>query len=103
MKIVLNKCYGGFGVSNEACQYMADRGHQGAINHLQQYEDEWIELIDVKRDDPLLVEAVQTLGENASASFAKLVIVDFDVNQLISEYDGMESLEISHCLEYAEN
>jgi len=31
MKIVLNKCYGGFGVSKEACQYMADRGHQGAM------------------------------------------------------------------------
>ena len=105
MKIELNKCYGGFGVSKEACQYMADRGHQGAIEHLQQYqnEDEWIEFYNVKRDDPLLVEAVQTLGDKASASFARLVIVDFDVNQLISEYDGNESLAISHRLKYTDD
>lgn len=77
---------------------MEDRGHQGAIEHLQQYqnEDEWITFYDVKRDDPLLVEAVQTLGDKASASFARLVIVDVDVNQLISEYDGNETLAISH-------
>lgn len=103
MKIVLNKCYGGFGVSKEACQYMADRGHQNAIEHLQQYQNEWIEFYDVKCDDPLLVEAVQTLGDKASASFSRLVIVDVDVNQLISAYDGMESLEISHRIEYTQN
>ena len=98
MKIVFNKCYGGFGVSKEACQYMEDRGHQGAIEHLQQYQnqDKLITFYDVKREDSLLVEAVQTLGDKASASFARLVIVDVDVNQLISEYDGNETLAISH-------
>lgn len=97
MKIVLNKCYGGFGVSKEACQYMADRGHQGAILYLNQHgSDSFFNFCDVKRDDPLLVEAVQTLGDKASASFARLVIVDVDVNQLISEYDGNETLAISH-------
>ena len=55
---------------------------------------------EVARDDPLLVEAVETLGKEANGSCAELVIVNFDVNRLIHEDEsGVESLALLTPLE----
>lgn len=92
MKIVLNKCHGGFSISLKACQYMAGRGHVGAKAKINEFQtlgnDFWYGFSDVARDDPLLVEAVENLGKEANGAYAELVIVNFDVSQLIQEYDG---------------
>ena len=82
---------------------MADRGHVKAkakIDELQTLGDYfWYGFSDVARDDPLLVEAVENLGKEANGAYAELVIVNFDVNRLIHEYDGIESLALLTPLE----
>lgn len=79
--IVINRCYGGFGLSKEAYEYLGLQwdGYGHAY---------WGE-----RDDPKLVECVETLGsEHASGHYAelKVVYIPDDVNWEIVDYDGME-------------
>lgn len=53
---------------------------------------------DVERGDPLLVQAVEELGELADGRFAKLKIVEIpdDVEWYIEEYDGLEWVAEKH-------
>ena len=87
MQIVINSCYGGFGLSEKALDY---------YNNLAGTKIEYAG--DIERNDPILVHVVETLGAEANDRFAKLRIVEIpdDVNWEISEYDGMESVEEVH-------
>ena len=82
MKIVNNKCYGGFGLSKEADEYLglAWDGHGYAYRYYG------------NRADHKLVECVETLGDIANGSCAKLKVVEIpdDVEWEIEEYDGIE-------------
>jgi len=51
-----------------------------------------------KRDDKLLVEAVEKLGKKANGSCATLKVVKIpnNISWKISEYDGYESVEEEH-------
>ena len=40
MKVVINKCYGGFSVSLDGCRWMAERGHEAAKKEVADYEEE---------------------------------------------------------------
>ncbi len=101
-KIVINGCYGGFSISREAAQYMADRGSNAAKLELENYTGEyrgrWYGYIDCERNDSLLVEAVETLGQDASGSCANLQVVEIPdgVSWVIEEYDGLEHVAESH-------
>ncbi len=104
MKIVINKCYGGFSISKEAGLYMASRGSAQAQSELySSLGYNWFGYgystdkfpIQYSRTDPLLVEAVEKLGsDKASGSSAKLKVVEIpdDVDWEIDEYDGMEKV-----------
>ena len=105
MKIVLNKCYGGFSISKEAAEFMAERGNKFALEELKtEYEDgtkknEWYGYIECERNDPDLVAAVETLGsEDASGGLASLYVVEIpdDVAYSIEEYDGIEWIAEKH-------
>ena len=87
MKIVINKCYGGFGLSDKALALY----NELASSNIQY-------TFDIARNDPILVQVVETLGIEANGRFAKLHIVDIpdDVQWQIDEYDGMESVEEVH-------
>jgi hypothetical protein len=87
MKIVINDCYGGFGLSKKALALYNERA--GTV---LKYE------YDIKRDDPILVEIVEQLGEAANGSSAKLKIVEIpdDVQWQIQEYDGDEWIAEKH-------
>ena len=87
MKIVINSCYGGFGLSDQALEL---------YNQLTETVVEYASSI--PRNDPILVHVVETLGDAANGRFAKLHIVDIpdDVNWQISEYDGNETVEEVH-------
>lgn len=79
LEIVINTCYGGFGLSEEACKMI------GLENRFE----------DIDRDDPRLVKAVRTLGEKANGFCAKLKIAEIPLeatDYFINEYDGMESI-----------
>ena len=87
MKIVINSCYGGFGLSDQALELYNQLTNQ----YLESYYD-------IPRNDPTLVHVVETLGTAANGHFAQLHIVDIpdNVNWQISEYDGNETVEEVH-------
>lgn len=87
MKIVINKCCGGFGLSYKALE-MYNMLANTNLEHPY----------DLDRNDPILVHVVETLGDEADGRFARLRIVEIpdDVNWEIAEYDGVESVEEVH-------
>lgn len=89
MKVVINTCYGGFGLSDEAMEeYCSRKG----LN-----KDE-IGSWDIIRDDPILIEIVERMGKDAGGTFSRLKIVEIpdDVNWYIAEYDGREWIAERH-------
>ena len=50
---------------------------------------------DVSRHDPVLVQVVEEMGDEASGEFAKLRIAEVSGPYRIDEYDGFESVETS--------
>jgi hypothetical protein len=80
-KIVINKCYGGFNLSEKACKELNLRKDE-----LGEYR------FDGNRNDFNLVSVVERLGDEANGQFAKLKIVEVpdDVDWAIEEYDGIE-------------
>jgi hypothetical protein len=80
-KVVLNKCYGGFGLSDLAI----DKYKQLTGKHWD-YDD--------PRDDIYLVAIVEQLGELADGHSAKLKIESVSPNDWrIDNYDGYETLD----------
>ena len=91
MKIVINSCWGGFGLSEQAVARYAEL----KVGKLPKH---WY-VGDLERNDPLLVQVVEELGEeNASGELSKLRIVEIpdDIEWGIHEYDGMEYVEEIH-------
>ena len=84
MKILINNCYGGFGLSEEAKElYVQKKNISGPLRG------------DILRNDSVLVEVVETLGDKASGPYSKLKVVEIpdDVtNWRIEEYDGWEHI-----------
>ena len=87
MKIVINTCYGGFGLSKEALALFNERA--GTVITYER---------DIERNNPILVEIVEQLGEAANGDFAELKIVEIpdDVQWQIQEYDGDEWIAEKH-------
>ena len=87
MKIVINTCHGGFGLSKEALTLFNERS--GAV---VTYD------FNIKRNDPILVEIVEQLGEAADGNYAELKVVEIpdDVQWTIEEYDGAEWIAEKH-------
>lgn len=79
MKIVINTCYGGFGLSDEACKLLNIKNDYKYIDY-------------AKRGDPKLVEVVEKLGEKANGNYAKLKIEEVEGRFKINYYDGIESI-----------
>lgn len=134
-KVILNKCYGGFDVSDKAYQLYAkkkgvelfryemilnnnhsdwkyrklekdDEQNGLTVNYFTKdlgdiveiSDENWnkysLYLRDNHREDPILIEVVEELGEEASGRFGKLVVVEIpdDLDYVIDEYDGIETL-----------
>lgn len=130
MKVILNKCYGGFGVSQEAYElYAKKKGIEIFVYKLECTNDKPIyrktdmgssiftitftkdfgdyvdlyddnsekyilELCSNHREDPVLIEVVEELGDRANSPFSKLVVVDIPdgMEYEIDDYDGVETL-----------
>lgn len=108
MKIVINACHGGFGLSQDAVmryaelkginlvidtKYSLPHYYKDSISNANYFHD-----ADIPRNDPALVQVVEELGEKASDSFAKLRIVEIpdNVDWEINEYDGSEWVSEKH-------
>jgi len=86
MKIVINTCFGGFGLSYIACDEIIRRGGTD--------DDLW----DISRTNPILVAMVEEDSELYSGNFAQLKVVEIpdDVEWEISDYDGQEHIAEKH-------
>ncbi len=83
-KVVINKCYGGFTLSQKALEWLKSKYNLT----LEKYDDV------LPRHDHRLVECVEALGKDASGDCANLVVVTFLGNHYrICEYDGAEWVE----------
>jgi hypothetical protein len=87
MKIVINKCYGGFGLSEEALKKYEELSGKTNV-----YD------FDIERDDNNLIKVVEELREKANGECAELKIVDIpdDTKWTIEEYDGIEWVSEVH-------
>ena len=103
MKIVVNRCYGGFSISKEAAQFMAERGCERAKKELEEpvfygygFTVEYPEGYD--RSNPFLVKAVETLGKKANGTCAELKIIEIpdNIEWFIDNYDGVETIHETH-------
>jgi hypothetical protein len=86
MKIVINRCWGGFGLSDKAFKRYKELGGNSDY------------VFEIERNDPILVQVVEELGEQANDSLSELKIVEVPdyISWYIHDYDGMESVEEEH-------
>lgn len=105
-KIIINKCFGGFGLSREAVLLYAERKNINLVEmedskslygncfFIDGIEDDehHFSYYDIERTDPELIHVVETLGVVADGDYAQLKIVEIpdDVEWILEEYDGME-------------
>lgn len=95
MKVVVNRCFGGFELSDEAVRFCNKLGLdvQGSYDQVELEENEF-------RSHPTLVKVVECLGELANGSCAQLRVVEipFDSTEgwYIRNHDGRESIEEEH-------
>jgi hypothetical protein len=94
-KIVINACFGGFGLSDEAIAMLRER--KGiAAGERTTYADE------IGRDDADLIAVVEALGtKKASGGYANLRVVEVptwlrEKGWYIEEYDGSEHIAEDH-------
>lgn len=108
-KIVINTCFGGFGLSEAAIALYFEKA--GLIRYTETskfgsrcnyYKKEgekifW-SVFNLQRDDPILVKVVTELGAAANGEYAELEIVEIpdDVLWEINEYDGVEHIAEQH-------
>lgn len=124
MKIVINACHGGFGLSHKAVmRYFEIKGQtvypeKIALNEYGADDDDsvfsywkyWtsesddrqqvdsILEYDILRNDSALVQVVEELGESANGQYSKLKVIEIpdDVEWCVEEYDGSEWVAEKH-------
>jgi hypothetical protein len=104
MKIVINRCFGGFSISKEAVEYMAINGHEQAKSVLLTEKSlerdgsagySWPYFQNqFDRQDNILIQAVETLKEKANGPNSKLKVVEIEISYDIIDRDGMETVQI---------
>jgi len=114
-KVVVNRRYGGYGLSHEAvlriCElkqmsifFHKENGfyyyYTAPYDHLNQADRINIELNEYlfSRDDSALVQAVEELGAKANGDFSKLQVIEIpdDVKWGIVEHNGYEIIAEKH-------
>ncbi len=106
-KVILNKCYGGFDVSEEGyrlyCQkkglpcrfYRGSCYTDGLKDGVRPKSDrDCLLLYEEYREDPTLIEVVEELGEKANTNFSELEVVEIPggMDYYVDDYDGIETL-----------
>jgi hypothetical protein len=82
-KIVINRCHGGFGLSDTAIsEYTKIKG----------IDDPHFHCYRIDRNDTVLVQLVEELGQAANTPYSELKVVEIPVGVkwVIEEYDGLE-------------
>lgn len=89
MRIVINSCHGGFGLSDVA-----------EIRYKEHYNitDPYWHTHEISRDDPYLIQLIEDMGDEVDTRFSKLKIVEIpdDVKWHIGEFGGIEWVAENH-------
>ena len=111
MKIVINDCHGGFGLSDKAKEHYAKikgidiEGRKAKapffndqIDYFYAGTDKMFTDHSLERNDPALIQTVEELVNDANDWGSELKIVDIpeDVKWQIEEYDGLEHVAEQH-------
>lgn len=114
MKILINRCYGGFGLSKKARDLLVERGFEHAI--ASQKEDptcqysyryylinQSIKMSDIEfRMNPMIIQVVEELEDDASGPCSDIKVIEFNLEDCIEikDYDGKERLILNGCEHY---
>jgi len=87
MKVVINACHGGFGLSEKALKM-----YRAKVNNPD------VDYYDIDRDDPVLVRLVEELGDEVNTRYSELKIVEIPdgIEWTVCEYDGLEWVAEAH-------
>lgn len=109
-KVVYNACFGGFRLSRKAIllgrEISGDPKWGGATIKGDVSEDGWVverdygSVYDIPRHDPIIVQVVEQLGEEANGICADLRIAEVEGAYRIDEYDGNESVETPDAIDW---
>jgi CYTH domain-containing protein len=84
MKVVINTCFGGYGLSEKGQEMLKEltNGYIDKPHFLERHES-------------VLIEIVEKLGDEANGMYAELKIVEIpdNVKYSIHEYDGNEHID----------
>lgn len=96
MRVVINSRYGGFEISEECAKWLTLHGLVGGADYFNYTYD--LEHREEFRSHPLLVRAVEALGDKVNTDECKLKIVEVpdDVKWHIEDYDGNEWVAEDH-------
>jgi len=96
-KVVYNACFGGYGISEKAFNWLKSHNHPDIPKALKEKKvSSQIYTLQncMKRHDPLLVQYVEELGKDANGDFANLRIEEISGDEYrIHDYDGNETVE----------
>lgn len=124
MKVVINKCYGGFGLSIKATtEYLKLKGKEPYFYNMAKrkvfnptsdfvyiltkdygdiltdyaHEDYFSEY-DIPRNDPDLITVVESLGKESWGQCSELEIIEIpdDIEWEVNDYDGREWISEKH-------
>ena len=100
VKVVVNRCFGGFGLSLKACEMLISKGWSTDQIDIT---DPSFPYISESRDPsfrthPDVISIVETLGDKANGYCAELQIIEVpdDVDWYIHDYDGSEAINEKH-------
>lgn len=109
MKIIINRCFGGFSLSLKARDLLAERGFKSAIKHKKVDGNQFNffshrseldpNLSEIQfRSHPEVIRVVEELGKEADGECAKLKIVEFDLEDFvdIEDFDGKEKVLVGN-------
>ena len=107
-KVAYNACFGGFSISEKAVKRAREISGNPKWGGVTLWEEKpkdpfsmkFENLLigygysanDLERHDPVLVQVIEELGDEASGKFALLRIEEVDGPYRIDEYDGNESV-----------
>jgi len=113
VKVAINKCFGGFDLSDEAHERLIELGVEfhktwdtvksgklyvkaSNLIHFGKYHSNFSDY--ENRTNPLLIQVIEELGEKANGRFGQIEIVEIpdDIEWEIDDYDGVETIHGAH-------
>lgn len=110
MKVAINKCWGGFALSQEAVilarklsgndkwanVVLPGEYYFDGSGPVDKFMDSYFP--DIERHDNILIKIIETLGKKANGKLSNLHIVEIpdNTNYEIDDYDGQESIHEKH-------